>query len=411
MSRFVLLACAFALALPLTPRARAAGDPAIDEIRKEIQDLKSSYEARIQALEQRLKDAEARAAEPVPAPVAAAPSSSGIAAFNPAISAILAGTYSHLSQDPAKFTIPGFTTGGEIGPGRRSFSLGESEFALSANVDPHFAGTVVFSVTPDDTIHVEEAYGQYLTAPFGLSPKFGRFLSGIGYLNEVHAHAWDFVDAPLAYQAFLGGQHATDGVQVKWIAPLDQYLELGTDIGNGDAFPGSQRSSNGAGSVALYAHTGGDIGDFQNWRAGVSWLKTKSDDNGVEAESRIGIADFVWKYAPSGNALNGSFKVQGEYFSGRVRDAVRQTGWYLQGVWQFLPEWRAGARFERLDPRGNDDVTYSPRKSSVMLDYNASEFSRIRLQLARAQMAPDLTDNQVFVQYLLSLGAHGAHKY
>ena len=150
MSRFVLLPRALALALLFAPGAWAASDPEIEAIRKEINDLKSNYEARIQALEQRLKEAEARPAAPTPAPAAevAAPSSSGIAAFNPAISAILAGSYANLSQDPAKFTIPGFSTGGEIGPPRRGFSLGESELALSANVDPHFAGNLMLSVTP-----------------------------------------------------------------------------------------------------------------------------------------------------------------------------------------------------------------------------------------------------------------------
>ena len=40
----------------------------------------------------------------------------------------------------------------------------------------------------------------------GFTLKAGRFFSSIGYLNPQHAHAWDFVDAPLAYQALLGGQ-------------------------------------------------------------------------------------------------------------------------------------------------------------------------------------------------------------
>ena len=56
--------------------------------------------------------------------------------------------------------------------------------------------------------------------------KGGRFLSSIGYLNSQHAHAWDFVDAPLAYQAFLGGQYANDGLQVKWVAPIEQFVAL-----------------------------------------------------------------------------------------------------------------------------------------------------------------------------------------
>jgi hypothetical protein len=404
-----------ALALALATPAFGASDADIAEIRNQLRDLKADYEARIRALEDRLKEAETRAAAaPAPAPVAPAAATAGgpSNAFNPAISAILTGTYAHLSQDPRNFAIPGFSPEGEVGPGRRSFSLGESEVTLSANVDPHFAGVLTFALTPDNSASVEEAYGQFLTAPYGISPKFGRFLSGIGYLNEQHAHAWDFVDAPLAYQAFLGGQLRTDGVQVKWIAPTEQYVELGGEVGNGDAYPGSERSANGVGSSALYAHTGGDIGDSHSWRAGASYLHAHSEDElGNTAASRLGIADFVWKYSPHGNVRETYLKVQGEYFSGRIRDAARQDGWYLQGVYQFLPEWRVGARYDRVDPRGVDGATYEPRKASVMVDYNVSEFSRVRLQLARAQMRGDLTDNQLFVQYILSLGAHGAHKY
>ena len=415
MFRIRFLPGAAALALLFASNAFGASDAELADIRNEIRALKATYESRIQALEQRLNAAETRApvvaaALPVPAP---SPASRGSAAsaYNPAISAILTGTYAHLSRDPSQFTIPGFAPGGEIGPGRRSFGIGESELVLSANVDPYFSGTLILAVTPEETVAVEEAYGSYLGAPFGASLKFGRFLSGIGYQNGQHAHAWDFVDAPLAYQAFLGGRYATDGLQAKWIAPLDQFLELGAEVGNGDAFPGSDRNRNGGGAGAVFAHAGGDIGASHSWRAGVSYLRARSEEEGVAATSRVGIADFVWKYAPNGNARENSFKLQGEYFSGRIREASRQAGWYLQGVYRFLPEWRVGVRHERLDPRGVGDVTYAPRKSSVMFDYNPSEFSRIRLQFARSQLEAGVTDNQLFLQYILSLGAHGAHAY
>ena len=46
-----------------------------------------------------------------------------------------------------------------------------------------------------------------------------------------------------------------------------------------------------------------------------------------------------------------------------------------------------------------------------MLDFNPSEFSRVRLQLAQDKSRVGLTDNQVFLQYQMSLGAHGAHSY
>lgn len=421
---------ALALAMLSPLGVHAASDAELAEIRNEIRNLKASYEQRIQALEQRLKEAEARAAAPAataqavtPAPgkgdpgqaPAGAPSST---AFNPSISAILNGRYTHTSRDPATFSIPGFSPEGEIGPGRRGFSLGESELVFSASVDPLFDATLNLAVTPEDTVEVEEAYGRYLAAPFGLTPKFGRFRSGIGYLNEQHPHAQDFADAPLAYQAFLGNSYATDGVQVKWLAPTETFMELGAEVGNGDAYPGAQRTRNGAGAAAAFAHLGGDIGAYASWRAGISHLRTKSsleehEDGGVTgaAESKLTIADFVWKYAPGGNPRESSFKLQGEYFDGRIREAARQSGWYLQGVWQFHPEWRIGARYDRLDANGVDDATQAPRRASAMIDWNPSEFSRVRLQYARAELAPGATDNQWVLQYILSLGAHGAHKY
>ena len=339
-----------------------------------------------------------------------------------------------------------------MGPGRRGFGLAESELRLSANVDPHFAGDLVFSISPENTVAVEEAYGVYTGAPFGLAPKFGRFLSGLGYVNEQHAHAWDFVDAPLAYQAFLGGQYANDGLQVKWIAPLEHFVELGAEVGNGDAFPGNARSRNGVGSSVVFAHTGGDIGDSHSWRAGLSYLRTRAANRefkqadvfgdefagSFSGTSRVAVADFVWKYAPHGNARQTNLKVQGEYFRRKERgelavegdgifDSTRaseysscQSGWYLQGVYQFMPMWRIGARYDRLDP-GTVDFgansafleasNFKPRRSTAMLDYSPSEFSRLRLQFAHAQVQPGITDNEWFVQYILSLGAHGAHKY
>ena len=56
-------------------------------------------------------------------------------------------------------------------------------------------------------------------------------------------------------------------------------------------------------------------------------------------------------------------------------------------------------------------IGYQPRKNSLMLDFSPSEFSRVRLQLARDSSRAGLPDNQLFLQYQMSLGAHGAHSY
>ena len=465
MSKSFWASGALALALLTPTLAVAASDADLADIRDQIRQLKENYEARIQALEQRLKEAEARttqsatatapAASPAPVTVASAPSSSiaaGIAAFNPAISAVLQGTYGNFSQDPNKYALSGFAPSGDIAPGKRGFSLGESELAISASVDDKFYGNLIVSLTPENTLSVEEAYGLYTGAGNGLAPKFGRFFSGLGYLNDQHQHVWDFVDAPLVYQAFLGGQYDVDGLQLKWLAPTDQFLEFGAELGSGEGFPGTSLNKNGIGSGIVYVHTGGDIGSSNSWRAGLSYLQTRArnrdytqtDIHGNDAQvgfsgsSKLAVADFVWKYAPNGNAQNTNFKLQAEYFWRREsgdftydRDAAlgftntsnygaRQSGFYVQGVYQFMPTWRVGARYDYLIP-GNVDYgtnaaylvnpSFRPQRSTVMLDWTPSEFSRFRLQFAQAKLREGITDNEFFLQYILTLGAHGAHKY
>lgn len=451
---------AFALAAPLG--AQAADSAELAQIREQIKQMKESYEARIQSLERRLQQAESTAgnaldkagkAEEKAVQAAATPTatpSASASAFNPEVSLILSGTYANLTQDPANYRIGGFLpNGGEIGPGQRGFSLGESELVVAANIDPYLRGQFTLAVTPEDAVAVEEAFVQSLGLGSGFTLKAGRFLSGVGYLNEQHAHTWDFVDAPLAYQAFFGGQFKDDGVQLKWLAPTDLFVELGAEVGRGRNFPASDRAKNGSGSATLFAHLGGDVGASHSWRAGLSLLRTSPrarafDDvdssgagvtNSFSGESRLEIADFVWKWAPNGNPVYTNFKLQGEYFRRREdgdltydvntvnitdRYASAQSGGYLQSVYQFMPRWRVGLRRDQLDGGHVDyasnnsaleQATYKPSKNSLMFDYSPSEFSRFRLQFAQDKSRPEATDNQMFLQYQMSLGAHGAHKY
>lgn len=445
-----LLTASIALALAAPLGAQAADSAELAQIREQIKQLRDSYEARIQTLEKRLQQAEAVAGQASAAPQSPASSAS---AFNPEVSLILSGTYATLSQDPANYRIAGFLpSGGEIGPGARGFNLGESELVVAANIDPYLRGQFTMAVTPENTVEVEEAFVQTLGLGNGVSIKGGRFLSGVGYLNEQHAHTWDFVDAPLAYQAFFGGQAKDEGVQLRWLAPTDTFLELGGEIGRGRNFPASDRAKNGAGAAALFAHLGGDLGTSNSWRAGLSYLKTApreraySDtdslgvavDNLFSGDSRLAIADFVWKWSPNGNPVYTNFKLQGEYFqrredgeltydsaaasagTGTDHYSSTQSGWYLQGVYQFMPRWRVGLRRDQL-AGGNVDyasngamlaqTAFNPAKTSVMFDYSTSEFSRFRIQLAQDKSRPEATDNQLFLQYQMSLGAHGAHKY
>jgi hypothetical protein len=437
MKSIAAAACIATLA-PWAAHAQSPSD--IQALRDEIRQMREQYEARIKGLEARLEAAQSRTAAPATAgptspsapaagataqvspaaavsaaPAPADPVATGSApasrgkGFNPQMSLILSGLYTRTGRDPATYSISGFNlpTDAEVGPGRRGFSLAESELGLSASIDPWWRGFAAFAFSPDNSVSVEEAYVETTALGHGLTLKGGRFFSSIGYQNSQHAHVWDFVDAPLAYQAMLGGQYADDGLQLAWLAPTDTFLEVRGEIGRGLTVPATDTSRNGPGSAALSLHSGGDIGDSSSWRAGVSVLDARGDA-GVPS-TRVWIADGVWKWSPGGNATRTNFKLQGEYLRSVQDGRPAQTGWYTQAVYQFMRGWRVGMRTERLDPGTGDP---HPRKNSLMLDWSPSEFSRVRLQYSRDQARGfGGADNQWFLQYMMSLGAHGAHGF
>jgi hypothetical protein len=451
------LAAAIGAAIAAPTPGVAADSADVQKIRNEIQELKDGFETRIQQLEQRLAEAQQQPAATAPQPAAPSAAPAAANAFNPAISLILGGQFSNLQRDPRTYQIGGFIPGGdEVGPGGRSFNLGESELTVSANIDPYLSGYFVMSVNAGNQVSVEEGYVQNTGSIPGVSLKFGRMLSGFGYLNEVHAHAWDFVDAPLVHQAFFGGKLQEDGLQARWLAPTPVFMELGVETGRGAAFPGSDRGNNGVNSAMLFAHLGDDIGVSSSYRVGASWRTTKAQDRAYDdidsagkpvvdtftGDSRIWGLDLVWKWAPNGNTVDRNFKFQAEYMH-RTEDGTlafdtasrnlsgaynsSQSGWYVQGAYQFRPRWRVGLRHDALDsgtptiglvrsrvltaasfPRiaAND-----PKRTTAMIDFSPSEFSRFRLQYARDEARFNEADNQFILQYLMSLGTHGAHKF
>ena len=250
-------------------------------------------------------------------------------AFNPALSFIMVGTYGNLQHDPA-IPVTGFAMNPVPGHAQ-GFNIGESELGVSADIDPQFRGVATISLLPDGSSSVENAFVQTTALENGVNLKFGRFFSGLGYLNEQHSHTWDFVDQPLVYSVLWGDQLKEDGVQLKWLAPTDLFIELGGEIGKGSNFPGTNTPKNGSGASTLFAHFGDDIGIEQSWRAGLSLHQTRRVDavstgvpdllntaGGVSdsftGDSKTAGLDFVWKYSRNGNFRESYLKVQSEYF-------------------------------------------------------------------------------------------------
>jgi len=282
----------------------------------------------------------------------------------------------------------------------------------------------------------------------------------VGYLNNKHPHEWDFVDLPLAYKAFLGGQLNNTGAQISWVAPTDElYLRFGAELGQGINFPNSNNfNQNKPRLGTLYAKAGSDFNESSSWLAGLSYVSASTGDRSrtsvfsdtdsldFTGNTNIIIADFVYKWAPNGNASRQNFKLQAEAFWNTQNGSATlygqgpfgnceapcignsytntQSGFYVQAIYQFMPRWRVGYRFDQLfsgqssygfSPSTLNGTTlepWNPTRNTLMLDWANSENSMFRLQLARDTVyGPNMPNNQIYLQYIMSLGAHSAHRF
>lgn len=448
--KFTFLAAFIApLPLLLSNAALAASDADVQALRQEMQSIKQSYENRIADLENRLAQLESEKANTSFAtisPVSAGGRRIRGNEFNPSIGLILNGEYATFSKDESEFA--GFAVGEEGERSNESLSIGESELSLSANVDDKFYGSMTAAIVHEDgedIIELEEAYLQLLPGvglPDGASLKAGRALWTFGYLNELHAHADDFADRPLPYRAFLNNAFNDDGIEFSYVLPTDLYAEIGGGVFRGDDFPFGGTTGSGAGVWSAFARIGGDIGYDQAWRIGGYVLNGSADDGRSAVEDEVIFtgdvdlfsADLRYTWNPTGNPRDKELSVQAEYIrrseDGFYEDMQNATGtvafdddadgWYLQTVYKFNPNWRVGLRYSELsspdvpiglldsvlDSGGHDPVAWS-----LMADWSNSEFSRIRLQFNREELSDGNSDNQLILQYILSLGAHGAHKF
>ncbi|GGB46383.1 hypothetical protein K8B83_05195 [Shewanella inventionis] len=372
---------------------------------------------------------------------------------NPNISAVLDGYY-QTGERPMAERAEGF-------------GLGETELALSANIDEMFYGkitTIVESHDGETELNLEEAFIQTLALPSGLSVRAGRFLSDIGYLNNQHLHTDAFVERPAAYRAFLGNHYFDDGIRLNYVAPTDLYWTMGLEAFAGDSLRAAdehgERDFDDVGVYTALTKIGGDIGVESSWQLGLSYLRNENgltyaeeheDEEEVEEDehdhshsaSYTGentfIADFVYKWAPNGNYKYQNLTVSGEYFRvtdifgeepGHIDDAADEEdhdheisdsdyheGWYLSSVYQFSPSWSAGVRYGQIDTYEihEDHLdAQTLKETDISLAWHSSHFSSVRLQYTH-QKGTNFDgfedDNIVTLQYVMSLGAHGAHQF
>lgn len=387
--------------------------------------------------------------------------------FVPDIAFIMDFSYAHRNAKHSAyedFYVPGFTNldphAAHEGLNKNNgFNFNYGELSLGSTVDPYFDLFTNFHLSEAE-FEIEEAYISTRTLPFGLQLKAGKFFSSFGRLNSQHAHYWDFADQPVIYNKLLGTHGINEkGLQLNWLAPLDTYLLFGAELFSGENAQsfgknGFQEGTYQFDEVDYPNLINGFIKsslDFDNLiiLGGLSLaqggtravLNAEEGDMHVHAlsqdelsgnlagNSRIYAADLTLKYlidpyrylAWQSEYLHRS--TQGSLYRNSERLSINkeQGGFYSQLVWKFGLQWRAGLRYELLTGNNievsgqNAELPGLLPKYTAMIDFNPTEFSRIRLQYNYDQTNYSVSQayplHEVFLQLNMAVGAHGAHKF
>lgn len=385
--------------------------------------------------------------------------------FMPDISLIVDSAFVSRDKDQdelSSLTVPGITEaffGKDAGDGhshsaynaKNGFNLNYAELVLSSNADPFFSLDGVFHFG-EEGVEIEEAYFTTTALKKGVRIRGGKFLSSFGRHNNQHHHIWDFSDAPLIYQGFLGGALNEKGLQVQYTADTSSYLMLGAELlqGENEAMFGNTTQSfangdmiKGADAPSLfvaYLKSSFDIGDT-TILPGVSYAYGESRSyhlhEGVEEafsgtgalyNAELTIRHYFDSYSfVTWQSEWMHKKKEGRHYEGTLASAeeqrVVQEGLYTQLVYAPDQNWRMGARYDsvykndiRLVELPLPSTPYE--RYSAMLEYHFSEFSRLRLQYncSTALYMAGTEYQNVDVQSLIlslniSIGAHAAHSF
>jgi hypothetical protein len=367
------------------------------------------------------------------------------------------------NEDYNALEVPGFlaprNSEEESGPNSKNgFNFNYAELSLYSVVDPYFDLFAVFHLHQDG-FEIEEAYTTTQSLPLGLKIKAGKFKSSFGRLNEQHAHYWDFANMPLVYAAFFGGESLNEiGMQLTWLAPTSYFLKLGAEIltGDNEASFGSEGFTDASGSHKIEDNNapGLFVGYIKSSLEadelvalfGVSLAHGKTHiNNGVDqnpADNPEGFGtygntsifggDLTLKY------LIASYRylsLQSEYMyrtmsgdlydnsGGMVPQDKKQSGLYSQLVYRMSQRWRTGLRYDLLQKNmitiggSAADLPENLSRYTAMLEYNPTEFSRLRLQYSHDSSAyldaggSPQVNNEVIFQLNITIGAHGAHSF
>jgi hypothetical protein len=260
-----------------------------------------------------------------------------------------------------------------------------------------------------------------------------------GRVNTMHNHTLPWTDRPLVTQNLVGGEDGIDdaGFSISRIipAPKNIFLEGTAQLFRGDSenvFQANRRSDL---STVGHLRGYGDLSESTNLDIGGSFARGNSPFGA--GTNRLFGMDVTLRWKPLRRSIYRSFAARSEFVWARTdtlepaaaRAVSRPFGFYVSGDYQIGRRWFLGGRFDRsgrgaclpTNPEtANLCTSFAPTSArslltdtggSSLLTYWPSEFSQIRGQLRRTRYGEGSTANEFLFQFVLSMGAHGAHAF
>lgn len=299
-----------------------------------------------------------------------------------------------------------------------SLEMHESEASFQAIIDPYARGDFFLSFG-ENGVNLEEGYITLTALPAGLVTKVGKVRAAFGKVNITHNHLLPWADRPLVTTNLVGGEDGVDdaGVSVSRIipAPKGLFLEATGEVFRGDSgeedsplFHSSRNSD-----VSAVAHLRGykDITESTNLDLGFSYARGHNE-LGSDFLTQLYGVDATLRWKPLRRSIYRSFIVRSEFiWSNRQQLPAEQRafGFYTSATYQLARRWFLGGRFDWSDRSRSANLT--DKGGSVVLTYWPSEFSQIRGQYRFTDYATNMKANELFLQVIFSLGAHGAHPF
>ncbi|OUR97410.1 hypothetical protein A9Q84_13880 [Halobacteriovorax marinus] len=288
----------------------------------------------------------------------------------------------------------------------------EAELQFSSDVDTYFSAKALFAIAEEGGefgIEPEEAYVETISLPHVIV-KIGKSKMPIGKHNELHAHAFPFINAPLINETILGDEGLNEiGVGVSGLIPLPWFSELTFNYTQGDhadLFNGGSKDNK---AIITRFKNLWDLSSSTTLELGFSGAKGKNSD---QQDTSLYGADLTLKWRPSKSSSNRSFEWTAEFLEKDRKGAAdgKLSGIVTHFKYQLAKRWYGQYRHDYLGLNDSKSIASSKRHTGLIA-FLPSEFSSVRLQYETIDDGQVKDEKRLSLQLNISIGAHPAHTY